>query len=208
MAARVRKCPMCREPVFEKLVFKNGARRRTRVVQCPNHCDLKCPICDELVRVTSDRIHERSLKCKNCEWRGHVPDRQLVKAKDAARLSAHMEKIYAARSREREKRRTEIRKNVDVNKLGSGSRCPFCSYVLFFSKTTKPSLKSGYDEITYRLRCSSTECDSTWWEETKTVLAKVLPYGNDWLKATASKIETKCQSCGQSILYGYRCGCS
>ena len=208
MAGRVRKCPLCREPFFEHLVFKKGARRRTRVVQCPNHCDLKCPICDELVRVTSDRIHERSLKCKNCEWRGHVPDRQFVKSKDSARLTANMEKIYAAHNREREKRRTEIRKSVEVDKLGSGSRCPFCNYILLLSTTTKPSLKSGYDDITYRLRCSSTECDTTWREEIKTDLTKVLPDGNALPKATASEIETTCQSCGHPILYGGRCGCS
>ena len=194
MAARVRKCPVCREPLFEKLVYKNGARRRTRVVQCPNHCDLKCPNCDELVRVTSTRIHERSLKCKNCEWRGHVPDRQFIKSKDAARLKF----IESASS---------ARRSGSLSKL-SGSACPSCNQALLYSKTTMPSLKSGYDDITYRLECRSKECSSMSWEEIKTVLAEGLPLGNHLPKATASKSETKCQSCGQPILYGYRCGCS
>lgn len=195
MAARVQKCPTCREPLFENLVHKNGAwSRRTRVVQCPNHCDLKCPNCDELVRVTSTRIHERSLKCKNCEWRGHVPDRQFIKSRDEERRKF----IESASS---------ARRSGSLSKL-SGSECPFCSHVLLFSKTTKPSLKSGYDDITYSLSCSSAECDSTRWEEIKTVLAKGSPFGNDLPKPRASKIETKCQSCGQSILYDGRCGCS
>lgn len=195
MAAKVRKCPMCREPLFEKLVYKKGKwSRRTRVVQCPNHCDLKCPNCDELVTVTSTRIHERSLKCKNCGWSGHVPDRQFIKSKDAARLKF----IESASS---------ARRTGSLSKL-FGSNCPFCSQVLLFSKTTKPSLKSGFDDITYRLSCSSTECDSAMWEEIKTVPAKDLLIGDDLLKARASKIETECQSCGQPIMYGWRCGCS
>ena len=189
------KCRTCRETLSENLVYKKGKwSRRTRVVQCPNHCDLKCPNCDELVRVTGTRIHERSLKCKNCEWKGHVPDRRFVKSKEAARLK-FIESASGAR------------RSGSLSKL-SGSECPHCSQALLYSKTTMPSLKSGYEDVKYRLECMSKECDSMSWEEVKTVLAEVLPSGKDLLKPRASKIETKCQSCGQLILYDGRCRCS
>lgn len=202
MAARVRKCRTCRESLIENLVYKKGKwSRRTRVVQCPNHCDLKCPNCDELVRVTSTRIHERSLKCKNCEWRGHVPDRQFIKSKEAARLKFEVARLKFIESA------SSARRSGSLSKL-SGSACPSCNQALLYSKTTFPSLKSGYADITYRLECRSKDCSSMSWEDIKTVLAESLPLGSHLPKATASKIETNCQSCGQPILYDGRCRCS
>ena len=190
MAARTQKCSECQELLLETWVDTNGALGRTLVVQCPNHCDLKCPRCNESVNLTSSRLSKRYLKCNYCEWRGSNPDRQFTKSKEPPKLEAEQDEILMKR---REMRRQKILKKVAINELSVGSKCPFCSLVLSRLKTIG-------------LSCVDTACDSIWWVDIK--VDRLLAMHDLYIEPETSETADKCESCGQSILYGGRCGCS
>jgi len=196
------------------MVYKNGLRRRTRVVQCPNHCDLQCPRCDGDVKVTLSRTNEKNLKCKGCEWKGHSPDRDFNYAKNLSKRLASEKKIeeveqkkrdariakaaslFAARKAKRDALRFEIMKNVDVNELRVGSECPFCNRRLVIEKTVSRSERWGFEDTRRRLTCGDVTCDSTMWEETVTMPSEGY-----------SEVSI-CNSCRQPIRNETVCGCS
>lgn len=203
MAARTQKCSECQELLLETWVDTNGVLGRTLVVQCPNHCDLKCPRCNESVKLTSSRLSKRYLKCNYCEWRGSNPDRQFTKSKEPPKLEAEQDEILMKR---REMRRQKILKKVAINELSVGSKCPFCSLVLSRLKTFELSSTLGNDFRTIGLSCGDTACDSIWWVDIK--VDRLLAMHDLYIGPETSETADKCESCGQSILYGGRCGCS
>lgn len=206
MAARTQKCSECLELLVETWVHTNGAMSRTLVVQCPNHCDLKCPRCNESVTVTSSRLSKKYLKCKYCEWRGNCPDRQFAKSKEPLKLEAEQDEILLKR---RETRRQKIRKKVATDELSVGSKCPFCGLVLLQLKNLELTSKLGNDFRTIGLSCGDTACDSKWWVDIK--VDHLLKMHDLYIKpetSETSETTDKCESCGQPILHDGRCGCS
>lgn len=211
---KLSRCSKCRQSKIEVLVYKNGLRRRTRVVQCPNHCDLKCPRCDSDVRVTLARTYEKNLKCRGCSWKGHSPDRDFNYAKDRSkRLAAEKRKelveekkrdarmakansLAVARKAKRDALRFEILKKIDLNELRVGSECPFCKRRLVIKKSVVRSARWGFEDTNRRLTCGDTVCDSTFWEETVTMPSEGY-----------SEVSI-CNSCRQPIRNETVCGCS
>ena len=208
MSTRSKKCKTCREGFVEIFVYKNGSLRRTRVLQCPNHCDGMCPRCDvELKTISISTIsNERALECEECLWTGYSPDRELFNL----RFEIESEKIKNREKlklehkllREREKR---IQSNLPYQ-LDDIEHCPNCHVPLKSSEYVSYRSISGFSEITEMLYCPEPICGNTWAIGTS---KRKIPNGitvRDQLPLNSSV--QICSSCGQPIRNGFQCGCS
>jgi hypothetical protein len=180
-------CRQCKTVKVSQLVYKDGALRRKRVLQCPNHCDLKCPQCDETLRVTSTRPKEKSLKCVNCLWNGHSPDRKFLVA----------QKKFLENQRS-----TNIPERAVID-LRVGSNCSHCGHGVLVAERVERVQISG-SEIKITLSCDNSSCGETFWEQIIDMSEKQLITSNRRVFPGISV----CPSCELPIRSDSRCGCS
>jgi hypothetical protein len=201
---KLSRCSECRQSKVEVLVYKNGLRRRTRVVQCPNHCDLKCPVCDDDLAVTSiSRVsNEKALCCAQCGWDGHSPCRVLFndRFEEKARIRKQKEEERA--------RNLRILKNQVYWNNDDGPYCPHCDIPL--SQVSELVFTDVYGKQQFRIEnvCRDGGCGRSWTShvEAGTVFSKV---GARFVDTRSSDgIGSICDSCDQPIRNGSICGCS
>jgi len=191
MAAKAKNpsCRQCKTVKVSQLVYKDGALRRKRILQCPNHCDLKCPQCDEILRVTSTRPKEKSLKCENCLWKGHSPDREFLVAQNKKRLLENQ-------------RSTNVPERAAID-LQADEKCPHCGRGVLVIERVEQVQISGA-EIKITLSCNNSSCGETFWEQIIDMSEKQLTTRNRQVFAGISV----CPSCELPIRSDSRCGCS
>lgn len=217
MATRVKKCKNCGERIQEILVYKNSHLRRTRVAQCPNHCDLKCPQCDShlATRVSRNNSSEKTLRCKNCEWRGFSPCRELFKEKaeaeeavQRARDEAQMEKIKRLREKEEQRARKYCIKANQVHWKNGEPFCPHCDVHTSRVESVVFTDIRGVQRMEVSNVCQVTGCGRSWFSH-REVKRTVSKFGNRSAGFYSSiTFGPTCNSCGQSIRGGSVCGCS
>ena len=208
MSTRSRKCKTCREGFVEIFVYKNRSLRRTRVLQCPNHCDDRCPRCDsELKTISISTIsNEKALECNECTWTGYSPDRELfnLRFEIESEKIRDREKLKLERKllRERERR---IQANLPYE-LDDVEQCPKCHVPLKRREYVSYRSISGLSEITEMLYCPESGCGNSWAIGTS---KRNIPNGiavRDHLPVNSSV--QMCNSCEQPIRNGFQCGCS
>lgn len=178
-----RKCKNCSQVLQEVLVYKGGARRRSRVIQCPNHCDLRCPQCDETVRVRSISLGIKTLACRNCPWSGRSLQLAASKNEKNSERVSYDEEADVISGLE------ELLSQMHLE----GLRCPSC----------EGSLEHSKDSI-FKLGCTNSLCRKIW------PSASFLTYETSSQESSKNDLSTVsvCGSCSQPIRNDSRCGCS
>ncbi len=189
-------CRLCREILAEVLVYKNGARRRTRVRQCPNHCDQRCPQCDVRISISISKEDELILDCNDCNWSGTILYYPLVK------------KIVR---KERERfRLIEKQTRWRMIQVAVDAPCHQCGEKLKEKSRILETSDLGNRRVQRRLQreiiCSNKECN--WIGQSEIVIQWMTPRGNWSLSEFIPAVQTNCPACTQVIRDGTKCGCN
>ncbi len=194
--SEVGRCFTCWHELVAVLVSRTGRPPRHRVFQCANHCDMKCPKCDNTLRITSQDKASLNLRCYRCHWTGEgLSENDLEKWKQSSRSRSALNKV---------------RKEWALITPAEGSPCHRCGCPLSEKKTEIKQTSADFFTWTVTVFCSRRKCDfpkihtemksptslDQWMSFKRIENRKLLP------------LQMRCYSCGQIPHANGHCGCS
>lgn len=190
------RCIVCWRELVKVLVSKTGRPPRRKVMQCSRHCDMKCPKCNNTLRVTREDQISKKIRCYRCHWTGlGLSAIELEK----------WHKTSAAR-----KSLTEARKEWKLFVPDVGSPCHDCGHPLTEKISPASQTSAEFYTWTRSLVCKNLRCRA------KPIRSeqKRATTAEEWLSfrrreaPTRFPLQTWCFSCNQVPSTDGHCGCS
>lgn len=196
MDAQFSRCVVCWRELVKVLVSRTGRPPRRKVIQCSRHCDMRCPKCDNTLRVAREDQESKKIRCYRCHWTGF--------GISAIELDT-WQRTPSARSA-----LLEAQKEWKLIVPDLGSPCHNCGHPL--SEETSPASQTNADFYTWThsLICTNLRCKAKPIRSERRRATSAA----DWLSFRRREVpavlplRTWCVSCGQTLSTDGHCGCS
>lgn len=193
---KLTRCIVCWRKLVKKLVSRTGQPPRREVMQCSRHCDMKCPKCNNTLRVTREDQLSKKIRCYRCHWTGS--GLSAIELDKWQRTSEARTSLHEAR-----KEWKSIVPDVD-------SPCHECGHPLAEEISPESQTNAEFFTWTQSLVCKNFRCGA----KPIRSMRKRATTAEEWLSFRRREVpavlplQTWCVSCGQSPSADGRCGCS
>lgn len=189
-------CFICWHELVPVLVSRTGRPPRHRVLQCANHCDMKCPKCDNTLRINREDKASLHLRCYRCHWTGEgLSENDLEKWKRSSKSRSALNKV---------------RKEWALITPTEGSPCHGCGRPLRVFKTEAKQTSADFFTWTVTVFCSRGKCD---FRKIRTQMKSPTSL-DQWMSFKRHEnrkllpLHMRCYSCGQMPNATGYCACS